>query len=312
MKNVSKSSRFVISSLVQSSARRAGLRLFAVAFMAFAAAGLVPHLISQAQRSDVPSKVSNVAVQATDNGTVVSIAVDGPSSRAQSWQDSEGYHLVLPNTVSVESLKTARGVRVRRVGTSLEVLLQTKPGSKVSAQSEGNRIHLQVDKNLEPKGEGDSAKEPRLAEQQILENSISSPWQIDSAAPKPSSQVDDLASKSVAPSTENADSTRITPPMTPILPLPNETVAQNSASPQPSSEIKVEDGEGSALASIFSATSVFLVMALGLFGLLVSRKLRSRQAPKQRPKSLRRKTPNGLTIKRLKESFACNLKQPVS
>ncbi len=277
MKNVSKSSRFVIFSLVQSSARQACLSLFAVAFLTCAAAGIDPHLVAQAQRSDVPSRVSSVAAQATDNGTVVSIVVDGPSSRAQSWQDSEGYHLVLPNTVSIDSLKTARGVKVRRVGTSLEVLLQTKPGSKVTAQAEGNRIHLLIDKTLEARGDGDSAKESRLPEQQILENSISSPWQIESASPKFSSPVDDLGSKSVAPSTGNADNTHTTPPLTPILPLPNETSAQTSSSPQPSAEITVQDGEGSALASIFSATGVVVVIGLGLFGLLVSRKLRSRQ-----------------------------------
>src|SRR4030095_632581 len=43
-------------------------------------------------------------------------------------------------------------------------------------------------------------------------------------------------------------------------------------------QVLVQPEQESFVASIFSATSVFVVMALGLFGLLVSRKLRSRQA----------------------------------
>lgn len=66
--------------------------------------------------------------------------------------------------------------------------------------------------------------------------------------------------------------------MGPTSELSPTTLAPGSAAPDASEapvNIEVED-EG-LLASIFSATSVFVVLTLGLFGLLVTRKLRSRQ-----------------------------------
>lgn len=285
MKNAFNLKRSAIFSLVQETGLQlAGFRLVAVMALSFAIMGVAPHLVSQAQRSYVPSKVSNVSAQPSAGGTVVSIAADGPLGRAQNWQDSEGYHLVLPNTVSVDSLKAARGVKVRRVGTSLEVLLQTKPGSKVSVQSEGNRINLLVDKKLEARADADSQTATNSPEQQLFEDSQSRQWRRDSAPIKFSSPVDDLASNSRVSSGETAHTaSNWSPPMGPASALPAKTRSQQGvdASPQSGEEVKVEVEDEGALASIFSATSVFVVIALGLFGLLVSRKLRSRQAPAQ-------------------------------
>jgi hypothetical protein len=227
----------------------------------------------------MPSKVWNVASQPSAGGTVVWITADAPLSRAQNWQDSEGYHLVLPNTVSGDSVKSARGVKIRRVGSSLEVLLQTRPGSKVNVQAEGNEISLLVDKKLDARADADSQPERNAsAEQQLFEDSTPSRQsRRDSAPPKFSSPVDDLASNSRASSKETAQTANTwSPPMGPTSDLPAKTLQQPevAASPQ---EIKVEVEDEGALASIFSATSVFVIITLGLFGLLVSRKLRSRQ-----------------------------------
>ena len=203
-------------------------------------------------------------------------------SRAQNWQDSEGYHLVLPNTVSVDSLRAVRGVRLRRLGSSLEVLLQTKPGSKVSVQSEGNEISLLVDKALEARADADSQTAKNSSEQQLFEDSAQAKQsRRDAAQLKPSSSVDDLAANSRVPSGETAHtSSNWNPPMGPTSALPATTLPQEQAvaNPQSTEEVKVEVADEGALASIFSATSVFVVIALGLFGLLVSRKLRSRQS----------------------------------
>ena len=171
MKNFFNKRRFATFSVVQ----KFGLRLVAGRLgrrpgaLSLAAFGVVPHLVSQAQRHNVPSKVWNVAAQPSGGGTVVWITADAPLSRAQNWQDSEGYHLVLPNTVSVDSLKAARGVKVRRVGTSLEVLLQTKPGAKVSVQSDANELSLLVDKKLEPR-DADAHPKTNASEKQLFED----------------------------------------------------------------------------------------------------------------------------------------------
>jgi HEAT repeat protein len=277
--------RFATFCLVQKTGlQQAGFRLVAAMVLMFAAVGIVPHLISQAQKVGVPTKVWNVAAQPSGGGMVVWIAADTPLGRAQNWQDSEGYHLVLPNTVSADSLRSVRGVKVRRIGTSLEVLLQTKPGSKVSVQSEGNEISLLVDKKLEGRADGDSQTETNASDQQLFED----PGQTrqgrrDPAAVRVSSPADDLASNARAPSGETAHTANNwSPPMAPTTALPAEALPQEAAaatSPGPvAPQVSVQVEDEGLLASIFSLTGVFVVITLGLFGLLVSRKLRSRQA----------------------------------
>ena len=242
------------------------------------AACVIPHLVSQAQTSYLPSKVLNVSAQPSGTGAVVTVAADGPLTRAQSWQDSEGYHLVLPNTSSVDSLKGARGVKVRRVGTSVEVLVQTKAGSNVSVQSEGNKISLLVDKKLEPRADADFQSSAETSEQQSFDgNSSSVQWRQDSGSSSYSSP--SVSSASPSASTETAHQAgNWTQPMGPTSEAQTLALGQTAVPPGADEEVKVVVEDEGALASIFSATSVFLVIALGLFGLLVSRKLRSRQA----------------------------------
>ena len=219
---------------------------------------------------------------------MVSIAADSSVSRAQNWQDSEGYHLVIPNTVAADSLKIIRGVKVRRVGTSLEVLLQTKPGSTVNVQAEGNEITLVVDRKLEAQPLEREARNDTTSsqEQQLFEDQKAARQLRGDAAPLTfSSPVDDLAANSQAPSQAPSGETAQTasnwnPPSGPTSALPAQAVPERdgSANPPAAEEVSVQVEDEGALASIFSATSVFVVIALGLFGLLVSRKLRSRQA----------------------------------
>src|SRR5688572_18608354 len=109
----------------------------------------VPRLVSQAQRIYVPVKVFNVSSQTSASGSLVTIAADNSLAKAQTWQDDEGFHVVLPNTISVDSLKPGRGVRVRRVGSSLEVVANTRPGTRVSVSSAHNQLSLVIDGKLE-------------------------------------------------------------------------------------------------------------------------------------------------------------------
>lgn len=272
---------------------RRGLRLVvfrlvtALALLS-AATGIFPPPVSLAQRLYIPTRVSNVSAQASGGGTVVSVAADGPLSRPQTWQDNEGYHVVLPNTVAADLLKTARGLKLRRIGTSLEILVQTKPSARVSIQSGDNRLNITVDGKLEarsldlnPRVDADSSEDQQLFE----DPQYSRQYRREGPPPKFSSTVQDLGYSSPASSTETAHtSNNWNPQMGPVASSPSQTVQQpNStvATDPAESQITVQAEDDGLLASIFSGSSVLIIFALGLFGLLVSRKLRSRQAVAQ-------------------------------
>jgi HEAT repeat protein len=238
---------------------------------------ILPLLASQAQRLRVPVKVSTISVQPSGGGTAVSIVADGPLSKAQTWQDAEGYHVVLPNTVALDSLSVARGVRLRRLGTSLEVLVQTKAGADVNAQVDGNGMQLNVAGKLQPRAlEMDRAVGVSPEEQLLFEDPRSKEKTSNDSQPfRLSSTVEDLSSNT-QPSAPQATSVA-TPNnnVNPALIVPNDAAQNSSVEPGPSQIITQPQEEG-WMASVFSGTSVLIVFSLGVFGLLVSRKLRSR------------------------------------
>lgn len=239
---------------------------------------------AEAQRLYVPVKVTDVTARPSDSGTVVTISADGTLSKAQTWHDDEGYHVVLPDTVSDYSLRLARGVKLRRVGSSLEILLQTKAGARVSMQSASNQINLAVDGKLMSRptestfqSDHNSPEERRLFENQQQYARL----QQDVPPIKLSPPVEDLSTQARPVETNPETSLNSTTQAQSTQPsASNEIVPQGDGSiaPQPPpSEIKVQVDEDGFLASVFSGTSVLIVLALGLFGLMVSRKIKSKQ-----------------------------------
>ena len=280
--------RYAALSFVKGPALRLiGVKLLGSLALSCAAIGIVPLLVSQAQRLYMPVRVSNVSAQVSGSGTVVSILADGSLARAQTWQDNEGFHVVLPSTVAADSLKTARGLKVRRVGSSLEVLLQTKPGVRVSVQSDGNHLSLLVDGKLETRSfdfdsrpESNSSEERRLFEDPQFSNL----GRQDSAPLRVSPTVEDSSSRTTGtennPAANFSNSTTV-PGQAPHRTNADQIVPQQDGSrvpDTPPSEIKIQPEDDGLLASLFSGTSVLVVFALGLLGLLVSRKLRSRRS----------------------------------
>ena len=77
----------------------------------------------------------------SSGGGTVSITADGSLNRAQTWQDSEGFHVVLPNGQTTLG-GSARGVKVRRVGNSLELVVPVSPGAGVTVRPRGERLDL--------------------------------------------------------------------------------------------------------------------------------------------------------------------------
>jgi HEAT repeat protein len=262
---------------------RINLRLVAAVILLLAAIGVAPRLVSQAQKLDGPVTVKGISSQGSTTGTLVSIAADGSLSKAQTWQDNEGYHVVLPNTVPVDSLKSGRGVRIRKVGNSLELLLQTKPGTRVSVEGGHNQLNFVIDGRLEPTP---SDSEPRTRTASTGEKrsgeelQYSNRAQSETVAPRAPSN--GLSSAEVGQPSRGfgSDKGESGPPLI----GPNDIIPQHTPVSDPAaSHIKVEDEDDGLLASVFSGTSVLVVISLGLFGLLVSRKLLSRQALDETP-----------------------------
>ena len=238
---------------------------------------ILPLLASQAQRLRVPMKVAAIVAQPSSSGTAVSIVGDGSLSKAQTWQDAEGYHVVLPNTIAVESLSLARGVRTRRLGTSLEILVQTKAGASVDVQIDGNRMQLNVAGNLQPRAlEMDRAVSVSAEEQLLFENPRGSQRTLGDSQPlKLSSTAEDLSVSTQASAVQTVPAAPPAANVNPAVIVPNEARPPNPADAAPS-QIITEPQEEGWMASVFSGTSVLIVFSLGLFGLLVSRKVRSR------------------------------------
>src|SRR6267143_1455348 len=214
---------------VDHAARLSKVRRLAGLLLALVVVFILPLLASQAQRLRVPVKVSTIAVQPSAGGTAISIVADGSLGRAQTWQDAEGYHVVLPNTVAVDSLSMARGVRIRRLGTSLEILVQTKTGANVNAQTDGNRMQLNVDGKLQPRAlEVDRALSPSVEEQLLFEDSHSKaqtpgdtqPFKLSSTVEDSSSNPQSLTTQRVPAPTRNN--------VNPAVIVPNEA-GQNTA-----------------------------------------------------------------------------------
>lgn len=91
------------------------------------------------QRYTEPSvKVTSV----TTSGNVVSISADGPLNRAQLWQDPEGFHVILVNGQTAGGV--GGGVKTRRVGNSLELVVPVRRGASVTVEPRGNRLDLVV------------------------------------------------------------------------------------------------------------------------------------------------------------------------
>ena len=261
--------------------RQTGVRVLLCLSVFFNLLLATPRL-GEAQRLYIPVKITDVSARTSSGGTVVTITADGSLSKAQTWHDDEGYHVVLADTVSDYSLKLARGVKLRRVGSSLEILLQTKAGSRVSMQSDGNHISLAVDGNLisRPIESTFQSAYNSPDESRLFESPQYSRLPQEAPAVKFSTPVEDLTGRTEPSQTSPAPVLNPTETATPTRSDSNQIVPQGDGSTvvrPPPSEITVQSEEDGFLSSVFSGTSVLIVFALGLFGLLVSQKIRSKE-----------------------------------
>ncbi|HYO99171.1 MAG TPA: HEAT repeat domain-containing protein [Pyrinomonadaceae bacterium] len=122
-----------------------------------------PLVVPQAQRTKESGvNVTGVSSRTEAGGNaVVSIAADAPLTRAQTWQDGEGFHVVVYKGQG--NLRgVPRGVKVRRVGESLEFVVPLKPGGSVYVQPRFNNLDLVVNGGIQAGASGaDEGRENR-------------------------------------------------------------------------------------------------------------------------------------------------------
>lgn len=216
---------------------------------------------SQAQEyRGEPVTVSSVSSRAAANGTVVSIAADGPLNRAQTWQDREGYHVVVPSAGTQNAIKTGNGIKVRQLDRSLEIVIQTKPGANVTVQPTGNRLNLNVDGKLDPREtENQNAK------------SEATP-RVDDGLSADSSKVARLNK------TTGADSPSAKNESNQTTPAYSGPAVSSPAAAESTQDLKGQSEMPTGESSVMSGATVLIALGLACIGLLVLHRRRSSAA----------------------------------
>ena len=201
----------------------------------------------------VPVRVANVSSHATWSGTVVSIDADGPLNRAQTWQDREGYHIVVPSAGTQSAIKVGKGIKVRQLDHTLEIVIQTREGANVTVQPMANRLNVSVEGKLEPRSESDSTRPDRAQ------------------------RLDDELAASASDASKNARIPR-TADGTPLNELSSSAAPATTAAAPPTSsddgKVQIATGES----SVMSDTTVLIFLGVACIGgLLVVRRWRTGQ-----------------------------------
>jgi HEAT repeat protein len=140
---------------------RAPLAVIALVVVAIALtfAAAFPWLATQAQRaSKEPTvNVTNVTTRPSGGGEVVSITADAPLSHAQTWTDDEGFHVVGYKWNGAFA-GMPRGVKVRRVGNSLELVVATRAGASVTVAPRANSLDVIVSGGIQRASAEDETK----------------------------------------------------------------------------------------------------------------------------------------------------------
>ena len=263
-----------------------------VSVLLVAAVGFSSFRISLAQKpADGTINVSGISTYPTANGTVISIAADAPLSRAQTWQDGEGFHVVVPDAAAWDSIKPGRGVKIRQLGKSVEILVQTKLGSTVSVQPADNHLNLTVDSKLDPRATDSEAERTADNERfyQSSQTQSSTPY---SSTATPNQTYPSYADNTTSfPSTNNPQSQNDNGTVgsspgglnsAPAVSAPAQgTIRQageysGNQEEGNSKELIPTEDEGT-LASVFSGSGALVVLGLGIFGVIVFRRVRLRE-----------------------------------
>jgi HEAT repeat protein len=234
---------------------------------------LAPILLAHGQKVDGPITVSSLSSHATQNGTAVSITADSSLSRAQTWQDKEGFHVVIPDAGLSDLVKSSKGVRVRRVGSAIEILVLTKQGTSVGVQTYDNNLQLTIDGKLDSaRSDGDSAVSQDQSSTQSAGGADYSGQSYSNSAASYST-----GSSYPAETTSSSAAQHSSGQSAPAQDAPGQVRdAGEYQSQEEGNVVEDETQNQGVLASVFSGTSVLIVLVLAVVALLVIRKFRSK------------------------------------
>lgn len=221
----------------------------------------------------------------SSSGNVVSISADGSLNHAQTWQDPGGdFHVILVNGTA--SAGVGRGVRVGRIGNSLELVVPVKRGASVTVQPRGNRLDLVVmggalnveNIAVEPSSRPErNAGRTQLAPREEPANEAAERAQQSKAEPKRRGAPESSAQTAQPPAVQSF--TPAPPPVQTQAPAQPEAqaVAVNSVGPAPQeptiltvaqpAAAQLEAAQGGGLSSyLLSLPSLFALVGVGLAG----------------------------------------------
>lgn len=209
--------------------------LLVTSLLAAIAFGPMADPLAQKRDREAPLKVTGVSAQKNGNSTVVTVSADAPMTRTQTWQDEEGFHVTLPNASPGALSGVPRGVTVRNLGRSVEIVVPVKPGAGVTVDPQSNHLNLIVPGGVDAT-KGVAQSETQASKPQTEERNQSSPEnaQPQMRQPRASRMMQMFTQASSAKTTEP---TQASPPQvnnqTPVA--KNETsapVAESSVAPQ--------------------------------------------------------------------------------
>jgi HEAT repeat protein len=239
--------------------------------------------VCAAQASETPVTVSSVSTHVTPTGgTVVTIGADGPLNRAQTWQDKDGFHVVVPDSGVSDLVRSGRGVRVRRIGSAIEILLQTRQGTPVGVQASDNRINLTVEGRLEAQPAGNEVEAPAASvPQPQSSNQVPTYY---SGPPSSGISVSTEPSSSYPSTGGYPAGTTATNPAPdagggmPSTSSPQRDPGEYTGPGQPEGNAPEVPPEEGSMSTLFSGTSLLVVAGLGIVGLLVVRRFKGQKA----------------------------------
>ncbi|HKE60507.1 MAG TPA: HEAT repeat domain-containing protein [Pyrinomonadaceae bacterium] len=219
--------------------------------------------------------VSRLSSRQTGSSTLVSIAANGSLLRAQTWQDTDGFHVVIPDA-QLSDVKETRGIRVRSQGRSVDILLQTKPGAPVAIQPGENRLNLSVEGKLQAKG---SETEPETSAGNSNANNQPGPTAVATESPVNPDPIDGRSgfASSSTPSPASLTSASPVTEASPEVNLKKAGEYSSNGELVKSAPVAPEPEEADLLKSIFSGTNVLIVLVLAIVALVIIRLVRARR-----------------------------------
>ena len=231
---------------------------FALSILFLMALAFSQTAASHAQSRGEPVTLSGISTKTTATGTVVSIAADGLLNRAQTWQDHDGYHVVVPSAGTQNVIQTSEGIKIRQVGHLLEIVVQTRPGASVNMRSIGNRMNLNVDGKLQPRKASFENQDAQAGRTQRTKDGL----------------VDAAQSDGFKPATLNSSQIPVATDASFIQGAGGPPASGSGVTPDVSSQTESDPGES----SVMSGGMIMVVLSIFCVGLLVLRRRYSSKA----------------------------------